>query len=513
MQKDKYKILLIEDDKLDQMAFKRMVEKEALPYDYTIADSVTQARKILLGDSFDLVIVDYLLGDGTAFDIFDSITDTPAIFATGAGTEELAIKAMKSHAYDYLIKDAERNYLKVLPTIIKNAIKHKQAELQLRKYHENLEALVAQRTEQLAAEKELLAFTLSSMGDGVVAVDADKKITLFNTVAEELTGWKFHEVHAKNVDEIIRIINEQTKQHIDSPIDKAFKSGQIETGTDQDIIISKDNTERSIAATAAPIRKNDGTMLGVVMMVRDVSLQREIDRMKNNSVSSVSHELRTPLTSIKAYTATILRDPDMPKKIRTEFLKIIDEESNRLAKLIENLLEVSKIESAEPDINHQNIDIDALINKVLSALLPLAENNNIRLKYEQADGLTALPCDKDKIESVVTNLINNAIKFTPEYGQVIISVSQKEYELVISVSDTGVGIPKEALPRIFDRFYRVYRPGEQIQGTGLGLAIVKRIVSIHNGRIEVESKVNQGSTFTVFLPLATQPATKVTTGQ
>jgi len=252
-------------------------------------------------------------------------------------------------------------------------------------------------------------------------------------------------------------------------------------------------------------------MIGVVMVIRDVSREREIDRMKTNFISSVSHELRTPLTSIKAYTATILRDPDMPKKIRNQFLTIIDEESNRLAKLIEDLLEVSKIESGTAEMSKQNVYIGGVINQVLSALQPLADNKHIRIKYEQQDKFLALAGDKLKIQSVVTNLLNNAIKFTSEFGHVTVSVRRTEYELGISVSDTGVGIPTEALPRIFDRFYRVYRPGEQISGTGLGLAIVKKIVDMHGGRIEVESDEGQGSTFTVYLPLATEPAQTCTT--
>ncbi|HEY5504217.1 MAG TPA: response regulator, partial [Sedimentisphaerales bacterium] len=193
MEDKRYRILLVEDDRLDQMAFKRLVKEECLPYDYTIAGSVAQATEILGGEKFDLVFVDYLLGDGTAFDILESIVDTPAVFATGTGSEELAVKAMKSGASDYLIKDPSGNYLKVLPEIIKNAIRHKKAEDELKQYHDKLVELVKERTEQLAEEKEVLAVTLSSMGDAVVAVDAQNRITLFNKTAEQLTGWRFEE--------------------------------------------------------------------------------------------------------------------------------------------------------------------------------------------------------------------------------------------------------------------------------------------------------------------------------
>jgi signal transduction histidine kinase len=240
------------------------------------------------------------------------------------------------------------------------------------------------------------------------------------------------------------------------------------------------------------------------MVLRDVSREREIDNMKKDFISSVSHELHTPLTSIKAYTAAILRDPNMPEQTRRQFLGIIDEESNRLASLVEDLLEISRIESSTVKITRQDIDIAAAVKRALSALRPLADKKNIQLKTDIAEGLTGLLDDPDKIQSVFTNLIDNSIKFTPEYGQVSVSVFQREQELVICVSDTGIGIPREALPKIFGRFYRVHRPDKQIQGTGLGLAIVKEIVTMHAGRIEVESEVNHGAAFTVFLPLDTQ---------
>jgi signal transduction histidine kinase len=231
--------------------------------------------------------------------------------------------------------------------------------------------------------------------------------------------------------------------------------------------------------------------------------------MKDDFISSVSHELRTPLTSIKAYTETILHDFDMSEQTRHQFLGIIDEESNRLADLIEELLEISRLESGTVKILQEPVDIVALVRQISSALQPLADKKGIQLNIDVNEGLGELLGDNGKIQSAITNLVGNAIKFTPEGGRVCIRVRnrrdglrQNADELVIKVSDTGIGIPKEALSKIFDRFYRVPHPGKQIPGTGLGLAIVKKIVALHEGRIEVESKLNRGTTFTIFLPLA-----------
>jgi len=502
----RYRILLIEDDKLDQMAFERLVKEQELLYDYKIAGSFAQAKSILESDKFDIMIVDYFLGDGTAFDVLDLTEDTPVVFATGAGNEETAVKAMKAGAYDYIIKDVERNYLKVLPQVIEKALSHKKTEDALKQYHSNLETLVKQRTEQLAEEKELLSVTLSSMTDGVIAVDVEKRIILFNKVAESLTGWSFQEVKVRAIDEILRVIDEKTKKSVQSPIDKVLSSGKTESGTDRDVLIARDKSYCPISATAAPLCKNGKTLIGIVMVFRDVSREREIDRMKTDFVSCVSHELRTPLTAIKAYAATILRDPNMPEQTKREFLAVINEESDLLKNLIEGLLEISRIESGTVKFSREPVDIAAVIDQVLSGLQHLADKKNIQLTTDIGDELGQLQGDEGKIQSMVMNLVNNAIKFTLEHGQVSISARREDQELVISVSDTGIGIPKNALSRIFDRFYRVHRPGKQIPGTGLGLAIVKEIVNMHAGRIEVESQLGQGTTFTVFLPLNTQAA-------
>ncbi len=157
IREERCSVLLVEDDEVDQMAFKMAVKKDNLPYDYAAAVSVAEAADLLKSRTFDIVIVDYKLSDGTAFDVFDIIGDTPRIFITGAGDQEVAIKAMKAGAYDYLVKDHSRNYLKILPGVIKNAINHKRNEDKLKEYHSSLEKLVKERTEQLAKEKELLS--------------------------------------------------------------------------------------------------------------------------------------------------------------------------------------------------------------------------------------------------------------------------------------------------------------------------------------------------------------------
>jgi two-component system, OmpR family, phosphate regulon sensor histidine kinase PhoR len=500
-----YKVLLIEDDKIDQMAFVRMVKEEKLPFDYIIIDTVEGTKKILSDHRFDVIISDYNLKDGTAFEILDSVKDTPIIFATGAGNEKLAVKAMKAGAYDYLIKNAERSYLAVLPMVIENAINHAKMEKEVKDYHENLEEIVKHRTEQLEQEKELLSVTFSSMTDGVVVTDAQKKIVLLNKVAEQLIGIKLDAAKDKPIDDVMQLLDERSREPVENPVDQALATGEVANRIESSLIIQKNNRQYPVLAAAAPICKNQGivrgaVVRGAVMLLHDLSAEREIDRMKTDFVSSISHELRTPLTSIKAYTETILRDSNMPEPTKHEFLVAIDEESNRLAELVNGLLEISQLQSGKAQINEQNIDISKTIKKIVSSLKYTADKKNIRLEIAGDNTNIMFIGDEAKIYSMFSNLINNAIKFTPAGGLVSISIKQQDMELIVKVSDTGIGIPKEELSKIFQRFYRVKQQGKQIPGTGLGLAIVSEVAALHNGKVEVESNLGQGTTFTVILP-------------
>jgi len=501
MTDSKSHILFVEDDEIDQMAIRRMAKRDNFPHAMTIVAGVAEARTALAETMFDAVVADYNLADGSAMDILELAGQTPVIIVTGAGDEKIVREAMKAGAFDYLVKDHSHTHLEVLPMVIDKAIEHAAAQRQLREYHNELERLVRERTEQLAREKELIGVTLASLSDGIIAVDDDQHITMVNTAAAEMTGWATDDAVGRAVDEVLRIVDEKKHEPVPSCVEAVIRDGQPVTGGNDDILIAKDGTEHPVAVSAAPIRKDDQT-LGVVMVVRDVAKQREIDRMKTDFVSSVSHELRTPLTSIKAFTATILRDPQMPDETRNEFLHIIDEESNRLGNLIEDLLQISRIESGRLQLEKQTIPLGQVLDQVIPPLEPLATKKNLALECRVADDLPPVEADPQKMASVFTNLVNNAIKFTPDGGRITVTVETDGDSLVCRVSDTGMGIPPDDLDKIFERFHRVHRPGKEIQGTGLGLAIVKNIVEMHEGAISVESQLDQGTTFTVTLPAA-----------
>jgi PAS domain S-box-containing protein len=485
MENTRYKILMVEDDKLDQMAFKRLVENEKLPYDYTIAGSVAEAKSILGTERFDIVVSDYSLGDGTAFDILNSVKNTPIILVTGAGNEEVAVKAWRAGAYDYLTKDADRNYLKALPITIENAIKQKKAEEEIHR--------LSQAIEQSPST--------------VVIANIKGDIEYVNPGFTRLTGYTLEEVKGKN----LRILeSSEQPPELHKELWKTITSGKEWRGEFHNRKKNKGLYWESASISA--ITNSEGAIIGFLKVAEDITERKEAEEklkeaieLKSQFISTVSHELRTPLTSMKEGIAVVL--DGVAGEINDDqrnFLNIAQRNVDRLASLINNVLDFQKLEAGKMKVNLQENDINEVVEEVQKTMLPSAKKKGIDILLELDNNLPKARFDRDKIIQVLTNLVSNAIKFT-EQGQVSIGVQQRDEELVIRVKDTGMGIPKDELPKIFDRFYRVQRPGTQIQGTGLGLAIVEKIVAMHGGRIEVESEVDQGTTFTVFLPLFAKP--------
>jgi signal transduction histidine kinase/response regulator of citrate/malate metabolism len=506
MENTKYKVLLLEDDKIDQMAFKRLVQNKGLPYDYTVAASVAEAKSILGSERFDIVITDYLLGDGTAFDILHLVKNTPIIFVTGAGNEEIATEAWKAGAYDYLIKDHTRSYLKAVPITIRNAIKHKEMEEILERKQKNLEAI------------------FDAVPVGMLLVDENVIVKRVNDAIRQMVHGEYSQIINQRVGNTLGCINSTYNEKgcgyspacekclLQETVKTVLDSQQAVHGVEFRPTLKVDNKEvmpwLCISAEPAII----GGCKHVVVAIDDITDRKKAEEklqeaveIKSQFISTVSHELRTPLTSMKESVAIVL--DGVAGKVNNKqrnFLDIAKRNIDRLAILINDVLDFQALDGSKFKLSAQENNINEVVEEAHKTMAFSAKNKGVDFSIELEDNLPKASFDRDKIIQVLTNLVGNAIKFTPEHGRVSVAVRCQGEELVIRVSDTGMGIPKEALPKMFERFYRVSRPGEKIQGTGLGLAIVKKIVMMHNGRIEVESKVGQGTTFTVFLPLTTQ---------
>ncbi len=289
----------------------------------------------------------------------------------------------------------------------------------------------------------------------------------------------------------------------------AFDSGKPMHMVETQATFKLDTELRSVwlAISVEPVTLEDHQYM--LFALNDITERKEAEdklretmEMKSQFISTVSHELRTPLASMKESVAIVQEQVvGALNEQQQKFLDIAGRNTDRLADLINDVLDFQRLEAGKTKLNVTYNDVGQLATEVCETMALLAKKNNVALKLDCQEDMAPAQLDRNKIIQVMTNLISNAVKFTPARGHISVGVRQQEEELVFTVSDTGMGIPGEALGKLFERFYRVRHQGQQIKGTGLGLAIVKKIVDMHGGRISVESEVDQGTTFTVCLPL------------
>jgi len=332
---------------------------------------------------------------------------------------------------------------------------------------------------------------LHSINDGVIAVNNDARVIMVNAAAERILGLPpFPHVYERHVKEVIRI---------PSLANLFLKS--LHSGKELAEEIRLDAPEKRILeAETSIIEVHPGGRIGIIAVIRDVTALRELEQAKSDFVSTVSHELRTPLTSIKAYTATLRRkDVDFDEETRQQFLKVIEEETDRLTRLISDLLDMSRIDSGRMELKRREFDVSRLAGIVVEKLRSQATNHVLSL--ECRGNIRPVNADPDKIEQVLVNLLDNAVKYSPSGGEIKVFLENKGKFVHFSVSDQGVGIPENHLPHIFEKFHRVdNRATREVYGTGLGLYVSKSIVEAHGGNIWVESELGKGSTFHFTLP-------------
>jgi two-component system, OmpR family, phosphate regulon sensor histidine kinase PhoR len=256
---------------------------------------------------------------------------------------------------------------------------------------------------------------------------------------------------------------------------------------------------------AVPLRETVEGPSGVVVVLHDISRLKELENIRKDFVANVSHELRTPLTSIRGFAETLLEGALEDKKNNRRFVEIIKSHAIRLSDITMDLLTLATLESESFKLNYELIELHGLCSEVVESIRPIAQSKQQEIAIRIAENLPPLRADRGRLRQVLTNLLDNAVKFTPEEGRVSLEVAlaAQGAGVTVSVKDNGIGIPPYDLPRIFERFYRVDKARSREQGgTGLGLAIVKHIVEAHQGGIEVRSALGKGSEFCFTLPAA-----------
>jgi PAS domain S-box-containing protein len=381
----------------------------------------------------------------------------------------------------------------------------------------------------LAGQQEWFRVTLASIGDAVIACDQHGRVQFLNGTAERLTGWQTTAAGGKPLDEVFRILNEETRERVESPVTRVLAEGQIVGLANHTVLVAADGTERAIDDSGAPIRDANGRILGVVVVFRDVTDARlaarerervlaERDRLleaernarteaerankvKDDFVAMVSHELRTPLNAILGWTDMMRRTP-ADEEIVARGLDVVARNTRLQAQLISDLLDISRIVSGKLRLDMQQTDLATVVNDAIESVQPSAEAKGIELRTAFDPGIGAVAADPARVEQVVWNLLTNAIRFTPRGGRVEVALQAAEGGIDLVVADTGSGITPEFLPHVFDRFQQADAPmTRRVGGLGLGLSIVKHLVELHGGRVEVRSEgEGKGSTFVVRLP-------------
>jgi len=343
---------------------------------------------------------------------------------------------------------------------------------------------------RLAEERNRLESLLASSADGVVAVDRSGLITFTNAAAEALFGVSRAEAVGKP---FLHIVRDHELNELASRC-----AGLGERGLR---VIAYGPEQRWLQAAAVPI-EGGGDWAGLIIL-HDLSEVRRLDTVRRDFITNVSHELRTPLAGIKASAETLKEGALSDPEAAAEFVRHIENETDRLAQMVEELLELSRIESGAAPLRMDVVRVASLLERCVQRFAPQAERAGLGLGTEVADGEElAVRGDGDRLDQALGNLLHNAIKFTPAGGQVTVSAAAQGGEVAIAVRDTGIGISADDQTRIFERFYKAAEARGRL-GSGLGLAIVKHIVQAHGGRATVESRPGQGSTFTVALPRAT----------
>ena len=356
----------------------------------------------------------------------------------------------------------------------------------------DLSEVIRLTQENLEQESKRLHSILSYMTDGVLATNRRGQIIMINDMAKRQLGVERDDALNQNILELLKIEEE-------------YELRDLITQSPELMIYSQNvNGEYiSLRVRFALIRRESGFISGLVAVLHDTTEQEKEERERRLFVSNVSHELRTPLTSVKSYLEA-LDEGALTEPVAPDFIKVSLDETNRMMRMVTDLLHLSRIDNATSNLDIELINFTAFITFILNRFDKIRaqdEEKKYELVRDYPINSVWIEIDTDKMTQVIDNILNNAIKYSPDGGKITVNMKTTDDQMILSISDQGLGIPKEDLPKIFDRFYRVDKARSRAQGgTGLGLAIAKEIVKQHNGFIWAKSEYGKGSTFTIVLP-------------
>lgn len=374
---------------------------------------------------------------------------------------------------------------------------------------------------RIQQERNRFEVTLASIGDAVIATDMDRRVTFINPTAEALTGWRKERAFGHDIAVVFSIVDEQTHDPTPSPVEQILNEGVLVEQTNHILLMPRNGTPRPIDASGAPIRDLDGRIIGAVLVFRDITERQQVEReravllrreqaaraeaeeaneLKLQFMAMISHELRTPLASIKGFATTLLApDIEWDTASQEQYIEIINQESDRLTALIDQLLDISRLQAGVLWIAPKADRLSQIVEKVEPELKSLA--NEHRLSLNIPPDLPPVKVDEQRLAQVLTNLVDNASKYAPADSPIAVAAQVTDGFVQIDVIDEGEGIPPEDHASVFEAFRQIHRRPSQ-KGAGLGLAISKGLIEAHGGRIWIQENAAPGTTVSFTLPIA-----------
>jgi len=459
----RYKILLVEDNQLDQMAFKRFVKNNAIPYDCTVSGSVSEARQVLGAKEFDIIVTDHSLGDGTALDILALAPSTPVIVVTGAGDEETAVKAWKAGAYDYLVKDVTQNYLKAIPITVENAVRHKVVEKKL----------------------QLLSGAIMSTEDSVFITDMQGNIVFVNKAFCRAYGYSEEEIVGKNGN-ILWIDKCQSKN-----TRSVFQTKTAGSGWEVGFYHRrKDDSVFPVSLSRSHIKDSHGNGVAIVGVARDIT-----DRIL------VEDEMRTASLKLKKRNQ---QQSEIAVMVGETIQRLLADCNVKAArKVIGDYLDISRIDADKMELRWQKFDLVSLVSQAVEAAQPLANERNVHLENLTPTCELAVKADHDKIAQVLTSLLSRAIKSSAADSHVSVTVKDTGEELSVQVQDDGRPLKCNEIHRIVNRpdwIKEQFAAGRE--DLALGLRLAKELIELHGGRIWAQSSGAEQNVLCFTVPKA-----------
>ena len=436
--------------------------------------------------------------------VYDSINSVVVIFATAsliATAIGMALAIVISRAITRPIDEMKKQTSRIARGDYSGQVRiYGQDELgQLAQAVNNLSVKIEEAQESSEAERRRLDSVLSHMSDGVIATDRRGNITIINEMASEDLNVNPDEVIGRSILDVLDIRSQYTLREI------------LENQDEIILDFSDAEHEQILNAYFSLIQRESGFISGLVCVLHDVTEQQKIDRERRQFVSNVSHELRTPLTSMRSYIEALNDGAWKDPEVAPQFLKVTQDETDRMIRMINDLLSLSRMDSGRLQLELELVNLNELFNYILNRFDMMLDKDNNDTRDTKTKNYTIkrdftkrdlwVEIDTDKFIQVVDNIMNNAIKYSPDGGVITCRLLETHNHVILSITDQGLGIPKKDLNHVFDRFFRVDKARSRAQGgTGLGLAISKEVIALHHGKIWVDSIEGKGSTFYISLP-------------